>query len=145
MMIVEFWCPGNPKTKGSMDHIGGGRMRENVKGSSDWRKLMAERARAAYQTPHRHGPLAMPYALGVQVKALAYLTPPPSVAKRGLLVCDEWLRSKGSGDVDKLARNLLDALVDAGVLVDDAQVISLCIDKAISMERPGIHVRVRGL
>lgn len=47
------------------------------------------------------------------------------------------------GDLDKLARNLLDALTDAGVYGDDVQVTRLIVDKIGAGERgPGVDLRV---
>lgn len=124
-LLVTYWCPGAAKTKGSMEHLGQGKMRESVKGSSRWRMLMAERARRAY------GGQA-PYEKAVIVSAIFYLLPPPSVIRKGQEAVDAWLISRGSGDVDKLTRNLLDSLTDSGVIADDAQVIRIDITKCAS-------------
>jgi Holliday junction resolvase RusA-like endonuclease len=48
-----------------------------------------------------------------------------------------------AGDVDKLGRNLLDALQDAGAYRDDVQVTRLLLDKTPAGERgPGVALRV---
>lgn len=123
-MIV--WVPGNPKTKGSMEHIGRGRMRESVVGSTVWRRLMAERFRVGWAgKPPVHG--------GVSVAGIWYMPVPDVTAPR-------------TGDEDKLDRNLLDALQDAGVLSDDVQVTRIRIDKVShvgSGNEPGLLVSVR--
>ncbi len=40
-----------------------------------------------------------------------------------------FVRADGKGDVDKLARNVLDALTDSRVIVDDVQVVRLVCDR----------------
>jgi hypothetical protein len=48
------------------------------------------------------------------------------------------------GDLDKLVRNVLDALTDAQVYRDDVQVVSVTADKLIASEQypQGVLVRV---
>lgn len=48
------------------------------------------------------------------------------------------------GDLDKLARNLLDAMQDAKLITDDCMVVSLNVNKrwAFAGEAPGIYVEV---
>jgi Holliday junction resolvase RusA-like endonuclease len=58
-----------------------------------------------------------------------------------------WPTGARSGDVDKLARAVLDALTDAGVWADDARVIDLRVLKdypgeAVAQTTPGVLVRV---
>jgi Holliday junction resolvase RusA-like endonuclease len=54
--------------------------------------------------------------------------------------------SRSTGDVDKHARNLLDALQDSGLFKDDAQVVNLSIAKRYCgpSEVPGAHIVVCG-
>jgi hypothetical protein len=59
----------------------------------------------------------------------------------------EWAPTEGGRDVEKLVRNVHDALMDVGVLVDDAQVTTLGrISKRFvdedSFESPGAYVMV---
>ncbi len=49
--------------------------------------------------------------------------------------------TRSSYDVDKLARNILDALTLAGVILDDSQVTTLIAKKEYS-ERPGVSIQV---
>ena len=56
--------------------------------------------------------------------------------------------ASGAGDLDKLYRNVLDALTDAGVYEDDVQVVRLSGSK-VNVEgfgdgddQPGVRVRV---
>lgn len=46
------------------------------------------------------------------------------------------------GDVDKLARNVLDALVDASLIADDAQVSYLVVDKCWAKTQQGVMIEV---
>lgn len=130
--LLEVFIPGNPKTKGSLDFRGAGRVVENVRGSKAWRMLMAYSLRQQWNgdTSRAQGvayELREPESGAVRVSATFHL--PCARGARSLI-------TKGSGDVDKLARNLLDALTDAGVINDDAQVTGIVIDK-VEAARPG--------
>lgn len=135
---------GRPKAKGSMRHVGGGRMVEQVAGSGDWRidcKAAAMAAVAASADPGRY-PLDGP----VRVEATFTFPRPASAPKTRVT----WPTTRASGDGDKLARNLGDALEDAGVLVDDARIIDWVIAKRYpgqgpdALAIPGVVVRVIG-
>ena len=133
--MTGLWIPGRPKTKGSLDfvpgrrcrccsrcaaHLDGGFAKENVAGSGRWRKLMS-------------------YALG---GGEAFEAGPVSVAGVFALPVEDVIAPR-AGDLDKLARNLLDALQDAQVYRDDVQVSRLLLDKIPAGERgPGVAVRV---
>lgn len=124
--VLDVFVPGHPKTKGSLDHIGQGKMRENVQGSKAWRQLMAYRLRQAWNAENEVAGWPdrvprEPLAGAVRVSAMFYL--PCARGQRSLI-------ARGSGDVDKLVRNLLDALTDSGVIKDDAQVTGIICDKA---------------
>lgn len=170
---LEVFVPGHPKTKGSLDVmtdvipqvkqaiaalvaglvpkalailrgiVSGGTktyVKENVAGSKQWRQLMAYRLRQAWNGGEGDAigrgyeprePLAGP----VRVSAMFYL--PCARGERSLI-------AQGSGDVDKLARNLLDALADAGVIRNDAQVTGIICDKeqAHALAPQGVKVTV---
>lgn len=92
--------------------------------SKNWRRLMAYEAGKAMAG--ESGPLVGPVA----VAAVFHLPVADVTAGR-------------TGDLDKLARNLLDALQDAGVYTDDVQVRPLIVDKVSAGERgPGVDLRV---
>lgn len=130
---LNLWVPGRPKTKGSLDFkpgrrcrccaaceahlLGGGVVSENVVGSKRWRQLMAYAAKGAV----RKGD-GFPLQGRVAVSAAYYLPTSSAVAH-------------GSGDLDKLARNTLDALTDAQVYSDDVQVTRLLLTKDVERER----------
>lgn len=135
---------GRPKPKGSMRHVGKGRMVEQVAGSGDWRtdmKLAAMNAVALAPDPRRY-PLDCP----VRVEA-TFTFPRPASAPKGRVT---WPITRSSGDPDKLARNACDSLVDAGVLADDARIIDLLVFKRYpgqgpdALDIPGVVMRVIG-
>lgn len=125
-VVLSVFVPGVPKPKGSLDVVSVRHVREAVAGSKDWRKVMADQLRAAW------GGRA-PDERAMVVRAV-FLMPTNSVIVRG----------PGSGDIDKLTRNLLDALQDAGVYRDDVQVVRLRVDKRVADvgTAPGVAVGV---
>ena len=130
VVVTEVFVPGAPKTKGSLDPIGGGRVRENVRGSKTWRALVA---RAVRDERARRG-MVVPTSAPVGVHALFRL--PAPVALAGM--SDEELSNHVPiearvGDIDKLCRNVLDALKDAGAYADDNQVCKLTSGKVYAM------------
>lgn len=113
---------GTPKPKGSLRHVGNGRMVEQVKGSGTWRQAVARAARQAAIGTDREIPFLGP----VVVEATVTVHMSRTAEKRG----DLWPHGRNHGDADKHARNILDALEDAGVVRNDAQVVELLIRKA---------------
>lgn len=141
---LEVIAYGRPKAKGSLRHVGGGRLVEQVTGSGDWRTdivIAAQNAVALAAYPPRY-----PLDCSVRVEATFTFPRPASAPKTR----PTWPTTRASGDVDKLARNALDALVDAGVLVDDARVIDLLAFKRYpgqgpdALDLPGARIRVIG-
>lgn len=130
---LEVWVPGRPKTKGSMRVVNGrkGVLTESVEGSKRWRELMRyATVEAMKRDLVRVGggasrwPLTGPVGVG-----LAFGMPVLSTGGR-------------AGDLDKLARNVLDALTDAGVYGDDVQVAYLIASKEGPVEHAGVTIRV---
>lgn len=138
---------GTPKPKGSLKHIGNGRMAEQVEGSKPWREKVADAGHAAMLSgrlgrgPARRPPLDGPLAVEITVT----VAKPKSAPKRRETFPD----TRSSGDADKLARNILDALADARVITDDARVVELACRKRYpgqhpdALARPGAVIRVR--
>jgi Holliday junction resolvase RusA-like endonuclease len=121
-VVTEVWVPGAPKTKGSLDHIGGGRVRENVIGSKTWRALVARQV--AFERMQRG--FFVPTSAPVGVRVLFRLPAPVGLADLapGALI-DHAPIEERVGDTDKLYRNVLDALQDAGAYRNDNQVCKL--------------------
>jgi Holliday junction resolvase RusA-like endonuclease len=100
------------------------------KGYRDWRTLATGLMRRALPSmvapPWREGPLA--------VTVSAYW---PTCNRTGAAA------DIARGDVDAVAKACLDALEHAGVLTDDAQVVSLTCAKAYDRRDPRIEIEVR--
>ena len=123
-LVLSCWVPGRPKTKGSLTVINAKRnVVSDTPASKRWRALMAYSAAALVKAP-LEGP--------VVVVAVFHLPVVDVAAGR-------------VGDLDKLARNLLDALTDAGVYGDDVQVTRLICEKVaadMAGRGPGVDLRV---
>ncbi len=141
--IAHVRVAGRATTKGSMRPtqlrvvidgrslgVGHARLTEDTAGSKQWRAEVAWHVRIALRG-------ADPCAGPVRVVVMVFLPQPKSNR-------DPYPTAKYSGDADKLARNILDALTDAGAIQDDAQVISLHVMKAWAADRDSpyalIHV-----
>jgi Holliday junction resolvase RusA-like endonuclease len=114
MTTLTVHVHGTPKPKGSMRSLGRGRMIEQVAGSKEWRAAVViaaaqERDRTAWETLDR-----VPVTVTIRFTVVR-----PKTVKNTEPI------TRGSGDVDKLARNILDALSDAWVIRDDSQVTRL--------------------
>jgi Holliday junction resolvase RusA-like endonuclease len=110
---IRITVDGTPKPKGSLKHVGRGRLVEQVKGSGTWRDRIAG---AALQQ-HRGAPLVGAVVVEFEVR----IALPKSAPKRRVIQPV----TRSSGDIDKHARNVLDALKDGGVIGDDSQVVEL--------------------
>lgn len=137
MTPVRLWVPGTPRPKGSLRHVGKGRMVENHEHSGDWRAMVAYAARQELIDLENLGNPPGAYLGAVRVTVQLRFAPPKSW--RG-----GFPTSRATGDVDKHARNILDALQDAGVFKDDAQVASLRISKRYCQgaETPGANIEI---
>ena len=131
MTQLTFSVSGKPAPKGSLRSVGQGRMVEQVKGSHPWRLLVAAAAREARDRT------SWECLLGPVIVAVDIVTPRPKSVTRDYPI------KRSAGDVDKLARNVLDALVDALIMKDDSQVIDLHIYKRYPTDRDqGAYVTV---
>jgi Holliday junction resolvase RusA-like endonuclease len=117
--MIHVWIPGKPRTKGSLDAF-----HQDTAQSKDWRRRMAY---ALIQT----GTQNYPKGIAVAVRACFWLPAGDATAPN-------------VGDLDKLARNLLDAGTDSGAYADDVQVVRLFVDKVAcaSGEGPGVLVSI---
>lgn len=116
--MIHVWIPGKPRTKGSLDAF-----HQDTQQSKRWRSLMA------YSLRPWAGQL--PAGTPVAVRATFWL-PADDVTTPNV------------GDLDKLARNLLDAGTDAEAYADDVQVVRLFVDKVACKpgEGPGLVVTI---
>lgn len=141
MIITELFIPGRPVTKGSLTRVGD-RLTDTPQ-SKAWRRVMAGairddlRRRWALDSTGRP-PLSL-HQGPVDVYAAWFLPGDPMAVR--------------AGDIDKLVRNLLDALsapterttdrsLCAGAIVDDNQVQTLTSHKLQDATAPGVVVGV---
>jgi Holliday junction resolvase RusA-like endonuclease len=104
-----------------------------VTGSATWRQRVAWAAREQYHGPALAGPSVVEFEIRV--------APPKSAPKTRVTLP----ATRSSGDIDKHARNILDALVGGGVLADDSRVVELRGRKrhCLPGESPGAVIEVR--
>lgn len=135
---------GQPAPKGSLRHVGRGRMVEQVQGSKPWRQAVKAAALDARllddQLDQRrwHPTITGPVEVTVTITVRKPLAAPKNRRT--------WPATRSSGDTDKHARNILDALVDAAAIRDDAQVVALHVAKTYpnehidALDSPGARI-----
>lgn len=153
---LVFTLGGTPVGKGSLKCVGRGgthRLVEDNPVTHSWRADVARAARAA-AAGSLAGPAVAHEAIGVEFTAtLARPDHHYGTGRNEHRVKDSAPRyptALRTGDVDKLARLVLDALQDAAVLDDDAQVVEVLARKAYAddpstpdaLTHPGIRVRI---
>lgn len=135
MITWEHFIPGVPKPQGSKTsgvnrNTGKTFMREDNAGTKPWRKRMVEALQNERGRPlHRFDS-----AVWVSLR-FVFLRPKSHEP-------DSLPTSKLLGDVDKLTRNVLDALTQAGVITDDKYVIKLRDVEKVYGPNPGVHIRI---
>jgi Holliday junction resolvase RusA-like endonuclease len=145
---------GAPAPKGSLKCIGRkGRHQlvEDAKRTKPWRERVTVGARRL-TVSGLSGPLGVEVTLTVDRPAWHYGTGRNAAKLKASAPPYPHKRSTGiGGDVDKLERTILDALEDAGVLTDDAQVVELIGRKTFrdgpgvlpdALDRPGARIRL---
>lgn len=149
--LVSTFVPGHPKTKGSLTAVTGQHLRDKPS-SEKWRVLIVNRVRtdmAIREIGAGTGFASMYPAQGrIGVQIISYLQASVGPEPGRLARAWKWILSKLSGDVDKLARNVLDALSacdegcgkgckkHAGLIGDDSQVWDLYTHKRLA--QPGM-------
>jgi Holliday junction resolvase RusA-like endonuclease len=136
-LIAELFVPGRPRTKGSLKPFpvrdGRGGMKITVHDtpeSEEWKRTMIRAIRQEYKIkPHVVGRKITgftpePYAGPVDVTAVFAFDRRQSVNGGAVeSQAGEYPTAEVVGDVDKLLRNLLDALTQSGLIADDRFVI----------------------
>lgn len=132
---------GEPAPQGSKRHVGGGVMIESSKKVKPWREAVKHAAlNLMYLTPP--GTVREPVDGPLFVEIVFTVRKPTSAPKRRVT----WPAKKP--DLDKLIRSSFDALSDAGVWRDDAQVVELTAAKrypdegADTLPHPGAIIRI---
>lgn len=135
--VLTFWAWGTPRPKGSMRHVGNGRMIEQSEHSKDWREQMESGARQGINV-QEWAKVEKPHAVYVQA---VFKMPRP---KRLKAHDHELHHHVAAPDSDKLFRNLADAMTDAGVYHDDSQIADMSVIKryAYPDEEPGVFAYV---
>jgi crossover junction endodeoxyribonuclease RusA len=132
-VMFHLTVPGKPLPKGSLRHIGKGRMIEqtNVK---QWMSVI--RAHATQAT----GAVLLPIETPVEAR-LEFRFPRPAAAKNRL-----YPHMRSVGDIDKLCRAVLDAL-QPEVITDDSLVVRLSASKDYeTAEQPaGVSIHIEEL
>jgi Holliday junction resolvase RusA-like endonuclease len=137
--------PGKPRTQGSLGLWRAADGTERARHSDETknhRNLLVERAQQAWgDKPPLEGPVLVSIvAVFARPKGHFGTGRNASVLKPG---APQVPTSRGAGDLDKIARLVLDGLDVAGVYLDDSQVAMLQSWKVYG-ERPETRVRVRG-
>lgn len=156
MILASFFRPGRPRTKGSLNvwctkgrthkvHV-----QEETKDSSLWRAQMAKAAQVDHL--ERHGKLLN---WGGPVGVVAHFLFAQEGERIGGVLTGNVIPSHRTpfptdihlGDLDKLMRNLGDALQDAHVIADDSLIVSETIRKTWCPlgQAPGVLVEVVAL
>ena len=145
-VILRTFIPGNPKTKGSLKPYPTRKrngtviciLKEQVIGSENWKNVMIEHFSAIIQDPTKFDrSLLCPFDGACELEARFMLPRPPSVKTK-------YPTSQFDGDLDKLMRNLGDALEQSGVLNNDARLVDETIIKRFADNcNPGIFVTVK--
>lgn len=134
-ILFDFNVNGFPKAKGSLRPMGrmGQRVRlvEQVDPKKIWRSAVAKTAREL----RKEWAIDIPLDLPLAVRMIFRMSRPKKT--RFTLPA-----TRTGGDIDKLQRNIFDALQDAGVIEDDARAVSVCVDKVYAEpgQEPGVHV-----
>lgn len=132
-MTFTLTVPGKPLPKGSLKHIGNGRMIEQTKVKT-WMKDIRTHITDAYGVD---APLFEVPVMAI----LEFRFPRPLAAKNRL-----YPHMRSVGDIDKLARAVLDAL-QPQILVDDSLVVVLTAAKyyETAEEPAGVNVIIKEL
>lgn len=133
--MLTFHVAGRPAAQGSKRHVGNGRFIEASKYLPAWRKAVTAQAQAivgASDWQPADGP--------IQLHVDFFIERPKSVS-----ISKRFFMTKAP-DIDKLVRAVCDALTDAEVWIDDAQVVKLISTKNYADDvEPGCIIQVTRL
>jgi Holliday junction resolvase RusA-like endonuclease len=130
---------GTPAPQGSKRHVGKGVMVESSEKVKPWREAVKWAALEAMKLDGTQRPLEGPLHIGV-----TFTLPKPASAPK---TRRSWPSKRP--DLDKLIRSTLDGLGEAGVWIDDAQVIQISASKVYptegmgAMSTPGARIAIR--
>jgi Holliday junction resolvase RusA-like endonuclease len=132
--IVSAVVPGPPRTQGSkVAAVAKGRkpwVRDADKRTKPWRTQVATALKESAA------------AVGWEFTSGACSVHITLYLPRGKSVRRPWPSARGSGDADKYARAVLDAITEAGVWADDAQCVFLDVRKRYAHDPAQVGTRI---
>ena len=147
---------GHPQPKGSLKCIGARGRRGHVliednAGTKPWRDELTRWLRQVQQHADKRQAIAVEITSTLERPGSHYGTGRNAGTVKGS--APSFPTTHGTGDVDKLARLVLDALQDVGILDDDAQVIECVTRKTYTigavgplvpdaLQYPGVVIRI---
>lgn len=147
---IRLTVHGAPAGQGSKRHVGRGIMVEASKRTRPWRDAVKQAALDVMTVHDRlTGPVEIVLTFAFDRPRTHYRT-----GRNAHLLRDNaplYPATRSSGDVDKLQRACFDALVDGGVLLDDALVATVVAEKVWAGETdhdlpiPGVQIVVTPL
>lgn len=136
--IAHLDIIGKPRPKGSLRFLGKGRAaQEQVKGSVEWKDHCTKTIRLWMKRSAQsqvQGLSLWPWLEPVEVRLLFRFQARPGAREEPT--------ERQIGDLDKLVRNVLDALTQGGLIGDDSQVVRLLAEKCYSPGLPGVVIDV---
>lgn len=137
--ILTFSARGNPIPKGSMRHVGNGRMVDQTK-TKPWMNSVRSAALLAAREAGIDQMIDVPVSVYIE-----FYFPRPAAAKNRL-----YPYKRSVGDIDKLSRAVLDALqptrTEIGILTDDSLVVDLSAHKRYTeSDYIGAYIAVKEL
>ena len=132
MSRLSVTVTGTPGAQGSKRHVGNGVLVESSAKVKPWRqdvRAAVEQAMTAHDRWHSAalGPVSVAIVFRFRRPKSHYRTGRNAHLLRDAAPTHP--TSRGLGDADKLARSTLDAIVSAGAIGDDSQVVSLRVHK----------------
>ena len=147
-LVIEVY--GTPAPQGSKRHVGNGVMVESSKKVKPWREAVKWAALEAQRSESyaylSDAPFDGPVAVNITFRFARPKFHYRTGANSHLLRAQAPTYPAGRPDLDKCARSTLDALGEAGVFRDDAQVVVLgCMKGYADHQPPGAHITVSPL
>jgi len=109
---------GTARPKGSMRHVGKGILIESSREGPSWRTAVKDAARTE-MLKLEGGPFPLDGPLAIDLTITC--NKPASAPKRQ----ETYPCWRSTGDIDKLQRNIFDAVVDAGAIADDSRIVEV--------------------
>lgn len=141
---VSFFCQGQPVTQGNKTAVARGRVREGRTAKAHrrwkaWRETVCAEARVAMR---RAGVFTIVSPVAISMAFFIQRPPSHYTATGALKASAPALPSRDrDGDLEKLARCVMDALQDAWLLRTDALACDMLLSKRFA-ESPGVRVKV---